>query len=131
MHILIPKTYSRKHERSTWVLHANSILFLQDHALIFVGYGGNDESILKFVQNCPVPALAPPIYWVSKLEPPVLFADWLHQRNALRVDHTDFDQLMHLIRNALGIELLERTRWNQIGDAYYDSFQRLGMELIQ
>jgi hypothetical protein len=84
--------------------------FLQDHALIFVGYGGNDESILRFVQSCPVPALAPPIFWISKREPPPPFASWLRQRNALRVDHTDFDQLMHLIRNSVNIELLDRKR---------------------
>ena len=103
--------------------------FLQDHALIFIGYGGNDESILKFVQNCPVPALAPPIFWVSKREAPAPFQDWLSERDALRVDLTDFDQLMHLIRNALGIELIDRRRWNQIGDTYYESFERLKKEI--
>lgn len=103
--------------------------FLQDHALIFVGYGGNDESILRFVQGCPTPALAPPIYWVSKRDVPARFNEWLLERNALRVDHTDFDQLMHLIRNALSIELIERTRWNQIGDIYYEAFQRLKEEI--
>jgi tetratricopeptide (TPR) repeat protein len=103
--------------------------FLQDHALIFVGYGGNDESILKFVQECPVPALAPPIYWVSRSEPPEAFAAWLLQRNGLRVDHTDFDQLMHLIRSALSIELLDRGRWTQIGDTYYGAFEQLRQEI--
>jgi tetratricopeptide (TPR) repeat protein len=103
--------------------------FLQDHALIFVGYGGNDESILKFVRECPVAAVAPPIYWISRREPPLPFAHWLHERNALRVDHTDFDQLMHLVRNALGIELLDRSRWTQIGDAYYEAFEKLRNEI--
>ncbi|WP_339030205.1 SIR2 family protein [Bradyrhizobium symbiodeficiens] len=103
--------------------------FLQDHALIFVGYGGNDESILKFVRDCPLPALAPPIYWVSKQEPPSPFAEWLHARNARRVDHTDFDQLMHLIRGALNIELLDRNRWTQIGDTYYEAFEKLREEV--
>jgi tetratricopeptide (TPR) repeat protein len=103
--------------------------FLQDHALIFVGYGGNDQSILKFVQECPIPALAPPIYWVSKRDPPLPFAKWLHERNALRVDHTDFDQLMHLIRGVLNIELLDRSRWTQIGDTYYEAFEKLREEI--
>jgi Tfp pilus assembly protein PilF len=103
--------------------------FLQDHALVFVGYGGNDESILKFVQECPIPALAPPIYWISKREPPAPFARWLLERNALRVDHTDFDQLMHLIRGALSIELLDRSRWTQIGYAYYEAFEKLKDEI--
>src|SRR5262245_52451644 len=93
--------------------------FLQDHALAFIGYGGNDQSILKFVRECPVPALAPPIFWISKREPPELFAEWLSERGAVRVDHTDFDQLMHLVRGALGIELLDKKRWDRIGAAYY------------
>jgi tetratricopeptide (TPR) repeat protein len=103
--------------------------FLQDHALIFVGYGGNDQSILKFVQDCPVPALAPPIFWVSKQEAPAPFHNWLCNREALRVDHTDFDQLMHLIRNALNIELIDRKRWSQIGDGYYEAFGKLREEI--
>lgn len=103
--------------------------FLQDHALVFIGYGGNDQSILEFVQNCPLPALAPPIYWVSKHEPPAKFSEWLRQRSALRVEHTDFDQLMLLIRNALGIELLDAKRWSQIGETYYESFERLKDEI--
>jgi Tfp pilus assembly protein PilF len=103
--------------------------FLQDHALVFVGYGGNDESILKFVKNCPVPALAPSIFWVSKKNPPAPFATWLFQRNALQVDHTDFDQLMHLIRSALNIELLDRKRWNRISEVYYKAFESLKGEI--
>jgi tetratricopeptide (TPR) repeat protein len=99
--------------------------FLQDHALIFIGYGGNDESILKFVRECPVPALAPAIYWVSEREAPSDFNKWLSERNAIRVDHTDFDQLMHLIRNALRLELIDRKRWTQIGDRYYEAFETL------
>src|SRR5208283_2594380 len=107
----------------------NSYPFLQDHALIFLGYGGNDESILKFVQNCPVPALAPPIFWVSRREAPAPFHEWLCDRDALRVDHTDFDQLMHLIRNSLNIELIDRKRWSQIGDRYYEAFENLRKEI--
>lgn len=103
--------------------------FLQDQALIFVGYGANDESIFKFFDGSPVPALAPPIFWVSKSEPAGPFGSWLSRRNALRVDHTDFDQLMHLIRDALKIELLDRKRWNQIGDGYYGAFERLKGEI--
>jgi tetratricopeptide (TPR) repeat protein len=103
--------------------------FVQDHALIFVGYGGNDQSILKFVRDCPVPALAPPIYWVSAKSPPPEFGAWLKLRNAMRVNHTDFDQLMHLIRNSLKIELLDRNRWTQIGNTYYEAFGRLRDEI--
>jgi tetratricopeptide (TPR) repeat protein len=103
--------------------------FLQNHALIFVGYGGNDESILRLVRNCPIRGIAPPIYWVSKQSPPAPFAQWLHERGALRVDHTDFDQLMHLIRGALEIELLDKKRWDRIGDAYYRDFVRLKEEI--
>jgi protein O-mannosyl-transferase len=105
--------------------------FLQDHALVFIGYGGNDQSILKFVKDCPVPPLAPPIFWISKREAPELFADWLSERGALRVDHTDFDQLMHFIRGALAIELLDKRRWDRIGAAYYQAFEQLKEEIAK
>jgi Tfp pilus assembly protein PilF len=104
--------------------------FLQNHALVFIGYGGNDESILKFVVKCPMRGISPPIYWVSKADPPPPFSAWLSDRGALRVDHQDFDQLMHLIRGALKIELLEKTRWDRIGDTYYRDFTKLA-ELIE
>jgi len=103
--------------------------FLQDHALIFVGYGGNDVSIRKLLGDCPLPPLESPIYWVSKYEPSKLFIDLLGQRCALRVDHTDFDQLMHLIRGALEIDLLEKRRWERIGNEYLHDFTRLTKEI--
>jgi Tfp pilus assembly protein PilF len=103
--------------------------FLQDHALIFVGYGGNDKSIRKLLDDCPLPPLESPIYWVSKNEPPPLFAELLNKRSALRVDHTDFDQLLHLIRGALDIKLLDKTRWERIGADYFRDFTRLTKEI--
>jgi protein O-mannosyl-transferase len=104
-------------------------LFLQDHALVFVGYGGNDASILDLFKNCPLPPLSHPIYWVSKREPPLPFGNWLWERGALRVDHADFDQLMHLIRGALDIKLLEKKRWDRIGSEYVQEFSRLTREI--
>ena len=126
---LDPKNLQPETREIDEVLARQLYPFLQDHALIFLGYGGNDLSILKFVQNCPIPPLAPPIFWVSKREPQSPFLDWLRERGALRVDLTDFDQLMHLIRDAVGIELLDRKRWSQIGDVYYEAFERLRKEI--
>jgi tetratricopeptide (TPR) repeat protein len=103
--------------------------FLQDHAVVFVGYGGNDESILKFFMKCPVPPLSHPIFWVNEKEPPEAFSAWLHGRHAVRVDHSDFDQFMHLIRGALNIELLDEKRWNRIGQIYLEDFVRLTREI--
>ena len=87
---------------------------LQDSALIFIGYGGNDESILRFFQECPPPALAPQIYWVGKHDPSPAFANWLFERNALRVDHTDFDRLMHHLRGAFRFSHPDQVRWEKI-----------------
>lgn len=103
--------------------------FLQDYALIFCGYGGNDQSIFDFFMKCPLPPLAPPIYWVSAHEPQGAFASWLRDRGAIRVDHTDFDQLLHLVRDALSIELLPKERWSRIGDSYYQAVIRLTDEI--
>src|SRR5262249_35808079 len=102
--------------------------FLQDNALIFVGYGGNDQSILHFMKNAPARVVASPIYWVSSRPPPEPFLCWLAERRAIRVNLSNFDQLMHLLRGALELELLENDRWDRIRDNYYRGYARVTKE---
>jgi Flp pilus assembly protein TadD len=103
--------------------------FLQDHSLVFVGYGGNDLSILDFMRQAPVRSVASPIYWVSGQRPPRDFRNWLSERRAIRVNLSNFDQIMHLIRGALDLRLLSKDRWNRIGESYYRDFLRLTQEI--
>jgi Tfp pilus assembly protein PilF len=102
--------------------------FLQDRAVIFVGYGGNDESILDFMQSSPARSVASAVYWVSGQPPPPNFLKWLLHREAIRVNLSNFDQLMHLLRGELEIALLEEDRWSRTRDTYYRGYVRVAAE---
>lgn len=102
---------------------------VRDSALIFVGYGGNDESIAKFFKSCPTAELAPQIYWIGKHDPGPELLEWLAGRDALRVDHTDFDKLMHHLRGALDIPHPEKTRWEQNFKRYLEQYKSFEDEL--
>jgi Tfp pilus assembly protein PilF len=124
---LDPKNLTPETEKITEDAAEHLYPFVQDSALIFIGYGGNDKSIVNFFVGCPEAALASQIYWVSKEEPPDNFIEWLSNRRALRVDHTDFDRLMHQLRGALMITHPKRERWNENYDNYlkqYSDFER-------
>ena len=103
---------------------------LLNSAIVFVGYGGNDESIAHFFDECPTAQLAPQIYWVGKHDPAPNFLKWLGDRGALRVDHTDFDQLMHLLRGKLYIDLPQKERWDRAFKAFFDRYEQFQKELM-
>lgn len=108
---------------------------LSNSSIIFVGYGGNDESIAHFFAEYPSEALATQIYWVGRHDPGPILLDWLCRRGALRVDHTDFDEMMHLLRGGLDIPNLERQRWDarweQLFNGYYDSLKKFEEKVKQ
>lgn len=67
---------------------------LHDRGLIFIGYGGNDESILAMLDDLPEEALPFGVYWISSNEPSGLFRPWLEHRRATWVPSDDFDEMM-------------------------------------
>jgi len=123
-----PKSLKPEVERIQIDVRQQLLPFLQDNALVFVGYGGNDQSILDFVKNAPARVVACPIYWVSSLPPPQPFLCWLAERRGIRVNLSNFDQLMHLLRGALELELLENDRWDRICHNYYRGYARVTKE---
>jgi Tfp pilus assembly protein PilF len=77
---------------------------LHDRGLVFIGYGGNDESILRMLEDLPDEALPFGVYWVSSIEPRGLFRRWLEMRDAVWVAHQGFDELMALIKADFNLE---------------------------
>lgn len=126
---LDPKNLSLETEKINDEVARQLYPFLQDSALIFVGYGGNDESVFHFFSRCPPAALASQVYWVGKDEPSSNFGTWLRERNALRVDHPDFDRLMHHLRGALRVNHPERDRWNLNYQKYLDQYTAFEKEI--
>lgn len=68
---------------------------LSDMGIIFTGYGGNDKSILNLLKEMPKEALNWGVYWVNEQLPyDGEMVNWLENRNAVWVKHSNFDQLM-------------------------------------
>jgi hypothetical protein len=73
---------------------------LHDRGLVFIGYGGADESIIAMLESLPEESLPFGVYWVSGTEPRGIFRQWLEARDAVWVEHRDFDELMLLLMQA-------------------------------
>ena len=93
---------------------------LESRALVFAGYGGNDEGVGGFFRTLPDSVLAGGVYWVSDRVPDNAFGHWLRDNpHAVWVRHRRFDELAMLLREELDlpdpddrrfIELMERYR---------------------
>ncbi len=96
---------------------------LQDSAIVFVGYGGNDRSVCNFLSAFSNRGLSHPVYWIGQHDPCTDMTNWLERVNATRVDHTDFDSLMHLVRGQLGLALISESAWMQRYNEYYSAYE--------
>jgi hypothetical protein len=78
-----------------------------EKGLIFIGYGGNDNSINSILAEIPINEGFFPwgIYWVGKNIKNKDMEKFLEERNAIWVNHTDFDELMLLMKEELELEL--------------------------
>jgi hypothetical protein len=88
-------------------------LFLET-GLIFIGYGGNDTSIIKLLNEIPEDKEFFPwgIYWIGQRKPDNEMGKFLRKRNAIWVKHKDFDELMLHIKEALELELPTKDKFD-------------------
>ena len=102
---------------------------LQDSAIVFVGYGGNDKSICKFLDEFSQRGLSQPVFWIGTSNPCDEMNTWLSQQSAaLRVELDDFDRLMHILRGELQIGLVTQDSWLKTHTAYMKSFEKFEAE---
>jgi tetratricopeptide (TPR) repeat protein len=106
-------------------IQASVISILQETGLIFTGYGGNDNSILKMLRQLPVGKPPGGVYWINDAVPDGDFKKWLEEKNALWVTHRDFDELMLLILSECGLEHPQEDRFSKLIQAYRDRFKGL------
>ncbi|MEJ2224819.1 MAG: tetratricopeptide repeat protein [Syntrophobacterales bacterium] len=98
---------------------------LHEAGLIFVGYGGNDQSILNILRELPTGALPWGVYWVNAHLPENEMGEWLEQVDAKWVRHLDFDELMLLIRNEFDLTHPDLRRFEKLRDTYQETFKNL------
>ena len=99
---------------------------LSEFGLIFIGYGGQDNSIAELLNELPQDALPWGIYWVSDRIPDTPLGKWLKNRqNAIWVKHKDFDEFMLLFWNEFKLEHPDKSRFDKLLNTYYETFQKL------
>lgn len=99
---------------------------LRRRGLIFIGYGGNDRGITRFLQGLPENALEWGLYWVNEEIPDNEFGEWLKSKpNAHWIRHLKFDELMVLIFEEFALEHPDDRRFEQLMTTYHETFSSL------
>lgn len=104
---------------------------LHDRCLVFIGYGGADESVLTTLEELPEESLPFGVYWVSKSEPNGILRRWLEEREAVHVKHQDFDELMLLIKQEFNIDDPNKDRYEYVHERYKDMQRILAVQVNQ
>jgi tetratricopeptide (TPR) repeat protein len=101
---------------------------LSEAGIIFLGYGGNDESITSILDELPEDSLPESIFWVNDHVPATDFGEWLKKRNATWVNHLDFDKFMAQMFGVFNLKLLDediKSRSERILNDYRKSVEEL------
>ena len=103
--------------------------FLAETGLIFIGYGGHDESIAHILNELPNNALPWGIYWINNGIPETSIGKWLRDRKAIWVNHRDFDELMLLIWKEFELSHPDERRFGRLIETYMGTFDTLRNKL--
>jgi tetratricopeptide (TPR) repeat protein len=98
---------------------------LSEVGVVFIGYGGNDKSIVSILKDLHKDALPGGVWWINDKMPDNEMAQWLNERNVKWVNHLDFDELMLLLLNELGLKHPEGKRFDRLIKTYFDTFEKL------
>ena len=102
---------------------------LYNCGLIFVGYGGNDKSILTLLDELPDKALQLGVYWVSNTEPRGEIRSWLEKRGAVLIEQGDFDRLMLYLKREFDLPFPNEKRFMDVFANYSKTYARLSAEV--
>jgi len=103
----------------------HTAMLLHDRALVFIGYGGSDQSIHKLLRGLPPSALPHGVYWVDKRPPEGDIRAWLIERDGVWVKDVHFDELMLLVRNGFDLPHPDPGRFERIFADYHRTFREL------
>lgn len=98
---------------------------LYETGLIFIGYGGHDESIAEILNELPSNALPWGIYWIGSKVPDSKIGEWLTNRNARWVKQNDFDELMLLMWKEFNFSHPKKDRFDKLLNTYFETFKSL------
>ncbi len=98
---------------------------LYETGLVFIGYGGHDESISEILNELPPNALPWGIYWIGSKIPESKLGKWVKQHKAILVKQKDFDETMLIIMKEFNLSHPQKDRFDKLIDTYFDTIKRL------
>jgi Tfp pilus assembly protein PilF len=104
---------------------------IRDRGLIFMGYGGNDESIVQLLSEFTEEALPLGVYWFGAEPPAGPLRAWLESRQTVWVDEADFDESMLLLRDIFAAPHPESKRFDHVFAKYTATYQALSTRVGQ
>lgn len=102
---------------------------LRERGIIFMGYGGNDEGIIRMLTRLPKDFLPLGVYWVNDDEPKGDFKNWLESRNAIWVTRGNFDELMLLVQKQFELEHPDEKKFDSVFKTYHSKYKELCVNL--
>jgi Flp pilus assembly protein TadD len=96
--------------------------------LIFIGYGGQDEGVLRLLE--PLSHLCNKVYWCNGEKPRSALAEWLGSNNAHWVRARDFDELMLLAMDWFEFKHPSPDRFGRFHlDRYIRTYWKIGRKV--
>jgi Tfp pilus assembly protein PilF len=103
---------------------------LKETGIIFIGYGGNDEGVLKILNGLSKDHMKNGIYWINNdLPDNPEFLHWLSERGAIWVKIDSFDKLMLYLFKEFELKNPDENRFNELMKNYYETVKKLESEL--
>lgn len=99
---------------------------LHDRGVIFMGYSGNDQGVIKALKGLPPEAIPLGVWWVSSSEPTGAIRSWLSDRNATWVHASGFDELMLLLQQKFEIPHPTAQKFEEMIERYQAAYEQLG-----
>jgi Tfp pilus assembly protein PilF len=124
-HRLSPKNTNDETDSLNEIIAKRVAAVLHDRGLVFIGYGGQDRSIVSLMDQLPPEALPFGVYWISKREPRGAIRPWLDSRTAIWVESQDFDRLMLLVKEVLSVEDPVTKRIEKVHSTYQQTARKL------
>jgi Tfp pilus assembly protein PilF len=123
---LEPRNVPAELEKVDRELRSEAGNILRNAGLVFLGYGGNDNSIADLLDKLKPDTLRWGIYWVGAGIPDGPVGRWLgKQRNVYWVKHRDFDELMLYLGDELSIGQPKFDRFERLLETYERELERL------
>lgn len=130
-HRLSPRNTALETQTLEQGIQRQTAMVLHDRGVIFMGYAGADEGILKLLDELPPEALPYGAYWVHPQEPQGKVREWLSRRQGVWVRSGWFDEVMLLMRNAFELPHPKEKRFTLIFQNYHQKFQELSTAIQQ